>query len=217
MKYSLCVRSRRPSQPSPHLLCDTPIGSHTHRSWNCRRVGMSCPNWGSGTPPRILEEVPGSPAKGGNSFDFINFWEYWVTYVCKAFNLSKTPHLLYAQLCLQICIKSYKRGGSPSDKMWLYVADACLFRGSLVFYRFIKRVSSCGFCSSSAFHSASERLQKTQQQALSVTCTWKGFLGTPHWAWNAIWTYDLWSAGGHSKLKQVRFVLIVHDIAEPPN
>lgn len=72
---------------------------------------------------------------------FISFWEYWLTYVCKAFNLSKTPHLLYAQLCLQFCKKSYKRGGSPSEKMWLYVADACLFRGLLCVLQIYKKRS----------------------------------------------------------------------------
>lgn len=60
---------------------------------------------------------------------------------------------------------------------------------------------ACG--SSAAFHSASEPLQKTQL-TLSATCTWKGFLGTPHRAWNTVWTYDLCLAGRYSKLKQVR-------------
>lgn len=146
MKYSLCVRSRRPSQPSPHLLCDTPIDSHTHRSWNCSRVGMWCPNWGSGTPPTDPRGCSrGLQQKGGGivwfHWYFISFWEYWLTYVCKAFNLSKTPHLLYAQLCLQVCKKSYKRGGSPSEKMWLYVADACLFRGLLCVLQIYKKRS----------------------------------------------------------------------------
>lgn len=62
-------------------------------------------------------EMPGCP-ENRDSFPLISFIykDVEIRVFMKGFNLSKMPHLLYKHLCLQVCIKSYKRGCKSSDK-----------------------------------------------------------------------------------------------------